>query len=268
MKEKIIRYYSDERKDDFASNQIEKKDLPENFRYIRRSPLYRIGAFIAYRLIATPFVFLYVKVKFHHRVRNRKVLKQAKGQGYFLYGNHTNGDLDAFVPSLLSFPKKAYIIADPDATSVPGLRTVVMMMGALPLPTGPALFGPFRKAIAERISEGSAVMIYPEAHIWPYYTDVRDFDPTSFMYAYMNNSPVFCFTNIYAKRRFSSRPKVTTYVDGPFMPDLTLNRKQNVAMLKEQVYGAMRKHIDGHPKYEYKYTYVRKPPEEQAGAAE
>lgn len=35
----------------------------------------------------------------------------------------------------------------------------------------------FLDAIRTRIEEGSFIMVYPEAHIWPYYTGIRDFPP-------------------------------------------------------------------------------------------
>lgn len=259
MKEKTIRYYSDERTNDFANNQIQTKELPESFRYVNHSILYRILTFAVYRILVTPAVFLYIQVKYHHRVKNKKVLKQAGTQGFFLYGNHTNGDLDAFVPTLISFPKKAYIIVNPDATSIKGIQTLVMMLGALPLPNGLELFKKFLKAISERVSGGSVVTIYPEAHIWPYYTDIRDFNPSSLAYAYMNDKPVFCFTNIYRKQKLLRRPQVVTYIDGPFYCDMSRTKKENVAMLKEQVHAAMKKRVRENPKYEYKYVYVKKP---------
>lgn len=101
-------------------------------------------------------------------------------------------------------------------------------------------------------------MIYPEAHIWPYYTDIRNFKPDSFMYPVENNKPVFCFTNVYKKRKFSKRPKVVTYVDGPFYPYDDLSKRENMEMLRDNVYNAMKKRIVSNPVYKYKYIYIKK----------
>lgn len=259
MKEKKTIYYSDELNDDFANNNIDQKKLPDDFKYVHKSVFYKVVCFIVYRIIVTPLVSLYVKIKYHQSFKNKRVLKGVGSQGYFIYGNHTNGDLDAFVPTMLAFPKKPYIIVNPDATSIKGIRTLVMMLGAIPLPTGFHLFKRYSDAIKQRVNkEKSVITIYPEAHIWPYYTDVRDFNPASLSYAYENDKPVFCFTNVYVKQRIFKRPRVVTYIDGPFFIDKSLNKKENIAMLKEKTYTAMKKRISENPKYEYKYTYIKK----------
>ena len=54
--------------------------------------------------------------------------------GYFLYGNHTQY-LDAFLPAMAAFPKRSYVIANPDAVSIPGLRNLVQLIGCIPVPS-------------------------------------------------------------------------------------------------------------------------------------
>ena len=84
-------------------------------------------------------------------------------------------------------------------------------------------------------------MIYPEAHIWPFYTDIRPFKDTSFRYPIQHNLPVFSMTNTYQKRRFSSKPKMVTYIDGPFYADTSLPVRQQKKMLPDLVYETMKK---------------------------
>jgi hypothetical protein len=91
-----------------------------------------------------------------------------------------------------------------------------------------------------RISEGAAIVIYPEAHIWPYYTGIRPFPDTSFAYPVKLGTPVFCFTNTYRKLRFSKKPQIVTYVDGPFFPDLSMSARDARKKLRCEVYEKMR----------------------------
>ena len=49
----------------------------------------------------------------------------------------------------------------------------------------------------------------------------------------------FAFTDCYKKRRFGKRPRIVTYVDGPFFPDPKLNARDQAQALRDQVYGAM-----------------------------
>ena len=91
-------------------------------------------------------------------------------------------------------PKKAYIIVHPNNVSMPYLGRVTPYMGGIPLPDDMAATRNFSSVLEKRIKQGKAVFIYPEAHIWPYYTKIRPFPDTSFMYPVKLDTPVFCFT--------------------------------------------------------------------------
>ena len=82
-------------------------------------------------------------------------------------------------------------------------------------------------------------MIYPEAHIWPFYTKIRPFTESSFRYPIQNKCPVMCFTNTYQKRKFGKKAKIVTYIDGPFYADSSLKRKAQKVELRNRVYEAM-----------------------------
>ena len=83
-------------------------------------------------------------------------------------------------------------------------------------------------------------MIYPEAHIWPYYTDIRPFKDTSFRYPVQTKVPVFCLTNTYQRRAKSKTPQKMTYIDGPIYPDEALSAKGQKEMLRNAVYETMK----------------------------
>ena len=252
-------YYHDMQRDDFAATQnIKQIDLPADYKYVDRSLLYRIGETIIW-LIALPIIWLMLKIGYIHRTKNRKVLKACKKQGYYIYGNHTGYMLDAYNPSVLTFPKRAHIIVNPDAVSLKGLGTVVKMLGAVPLPTSRVGMKNYLNSIDKFIQLRRVVMVYPEAHIWPYYTDIRPFGTQSFHCPAESGAPCFTFTNIYQKRKFPfiKRPKVLTYVDGPFYPDMKLDKKARIQKLRDEVYNAMKARVDENPKYNfYDYIYV------------
>lgn len=110
MKARKTYYYSDELNDDFAATKdINAKPVSADFPYIHKNPLWRAAAAILYRGIVTPLVFLYCKICFGLRIKGKKHLRGLRG-GYFLYANHTQHAADAFIPSLVSFPRKAYIV--------------------------------------------------------------------------------------------------------------------------------------------------------------
>ena len=159
MKKARIIYYSDAHTDDFARTKIVTKRVGADFPYRPSSVLWRAGAFVLYYTFAAPIVFLISKLYLGLRFENRRVLRALHGAGFYLYGNHTR-NLDAFVPLLAAFPKKAYIIANPDAISLPLLQNVVQMLGAIPVPTDFAGMRPFTETVYARCAERNCVAIY------------------------------------------------------------------------------------------------------------
>jgi hypothetical protein len=83
------------------------------------------------------------------------------------------------------------------------------------------------------------IAIYPEAHIWPYYTHIRPFRQESFHYPVSYDVPSFCFTNTYHKRRFKKKPRMITRIEGPFYPDKSLKRNEAIKDLRDRIYAAM-----------------------------
>ena len=118
------------------------------------------------------------------------------------------------------------------------LGQVVRALGGIPVPTDIRNLGRFHGELL-KLSPGNCVVIYPEAHIWPYYTGIRPFPATSFGYPAYDGAPVFAMTNCYQKRRFGRFPKVVTYLDGPFYPDASLPMEARKKKLRDQCYEAM-----------------------------
>ena len=195
-------YYHDPLHDDFAptNGRIHPKQIGADFPYEHKGPLWNALAFVVYRMVMTPFLFLYCKLVFGLRIENRKALRALPG-GYFLYGNHTNTLADAFIPTLLAFPRRANIITSADTVSIPGVRNIVQMLGAIPLADTIEGTRQFLAAMHCRLERGQAVMIYPEAHIWPYYNGIRPFPDTSFAYPVREQLPVVAAAVVYRKRK-------------------------------------------------------------------
>lgn len=237
-KRKVI-YYSDELNDEFSTAQITPRPIDENWVYVHSSRFKRFTHFFWYRIVATPIAFAYVKLAFGHTSRGKHKLKKHLKDGYFLYGNHTQDMADPFIPNVITFPKTDYMIVHPNNVSMPYLGRITPSLGALPIPDGIGAYKNFRDAIETRISQGHCVVIYPEAHIWPYYTKIRPFTDTSFAYPAKLGTPVYCFTNTYHKRKLMGGAKIITYIDGPFYPDMDKPLRARRKELRDKVYRAM-----------------------------
>lgn len=232
-------YYQNELEDEFSKTEIKTKEVGLDYKYLHKNIFYRMMSFFWYRIIATPIAFIYPKVKFHHKVVNKKLLKKYKKTGYFLYGNHTQDIADAFIPNILTFPKKVYVIVHANNVSMPILGKITPHLGALPIPTDLNAFRNFSNAIERRILENHCVLVYPEAHIWPYYTKIRSFKASSFGYPIKYDVPAFCFTNTYKKRKRGKKVRIVTYLDGPFYADKNLTGVKQKEDLRNKIYNAM-----------------------------
>ena len=237
--EKTI-YFKDELNDDFAGISRDTMKIDSDFKYINRSFLWRLGQFFVYRVVMVTVAYLYCKLKFGMKVENREVLKPYKKEGIFLFGNHTNVPLDGYIPNVLLSPKDVYFVVHPDNISAKGTKTFMMMLGCLPLPSTVGAARNFLKALEER-SSGSSVVIFPEAHVWPYYTEIRPFSANSFKYPVSLNKPVFTFTTTYRKRKHRKLPGITVYIDGPFTADKALSKQEQAKEIRELAYAAMKK---------------------------
>ncbi len=239
-KEPRIVYYTDEMNDEFSTAVIQPKTIDENWVYVHTSWWKKFTRFFWLRVVATPIAYPWIRFKFHHKMVGREKLRAVdKKQGYFLYGNHTQPTADALIPVMLANPRETYVIVHPNNVSMPYLGRITPSLGALPLPDNLAAMRNFNRAIETRISQGCNVTIYPEAHIWPYYTGIRPFADKSFSYPIKLGTPVFCFTNTYQKRGKSKNPRLVTYIDGPFYPDPNLTGAAQRRDLRDRVHAAM-----------------------------
>ena len=124
------------------------------------------------------------------------------------------------------------------------------MLGILPIPDSTKKMKEFIKSVKQRIEENNCIVIYPEAHVWTYYTKVRPFPPTSFKFPVETNSISFCATTTYYKRKFGKRPGITIHIDGPFEVDKNLNKKEAQEKLCNEIYNCM-KNRSKESTYEY-----------------
>ena len=231
-------FYSDELNDDFAFAYVKKqKQIEDDYHYISHNIFFLILEFIVYRIIMTLVAYI-TCLKRRVRFKNKKVLKKSRGE-YFLFGNHTQMPTDAYIPNLIGFPRKSFIIVNPDVVSFKGFEWFIKMSGSLPVPSKISGLKNFMNAIENRINHHHPIVIFPEAHIWPYYTKIRPFKSTSFRYPIKFDKPAYCFTTTYQKRRFSKKPKITVYVDGPFYYDKELKGKAQEVDLRDKVYNCM-----------------------------
>ncbi len=231
-------YYRDPLNDEFSG--ITRPPIPvgRDFPFLREGRLYRLGKFFVYRVLATPVAFLYLKLKFGLKIEGREKLRAYRDTGYFLFGNHTQAPGDGLLAAMLPFPKEIQVLVHPDNIALKGTRTVMMMLGALPIPNELSGFAGFQEAIRYHLVKKRCVVVFPEAHIWPYATCIRPFPAVSFRYPVQYDAPSFCFTVTYRRGRFTGKPRMVATIDGPFFGrgEKLKDRQQD---LRDQIFDTM-----------------------------
>lgn len=265
MKLEKVYYYSDEVNDDFAGTHITRKELPPDYEYLNKGFWRRFLRGIIYHGIVKPVTFFYARVIKRVKYVGRKKMKGYRNRGAFIYGNHTSMLLDAINPTYFSFPRSADVVINADAVSIKGIGWLVKLIGGIPIPAGFHAMARFNAALGEAVEKKHWVAIYPEAHIWHYYTKIRPFAATSFIYPVKFNVPAFSYTMTYQKRKRSKYPKRVVYVDGPFFADSGLPPKEAAKKLRDQIYQAMCSRAEMSNCEYIKYIYR---PKEEAGSAE
>lgn len=250
-------YYTNELEDDFAGSNITPIEIDENYKYIHTNIFWKIAEFIVHRIIFTLPCYIYSKVKYGLKIENRKALLNEikNGKGVFVYQNHTQVILDPFLPTFLAFPYKGYIISNPDNISMPVLGKLNRMNGAIPVPGTIGASKNFMKAIEYYVKKGKMISIYPEAHVWPYCTQIRNFTNVSFKYPVKYNVPIFTCTTTYYKKR--NKVRIKLFIDGPFYPNQEQNHKVAEKELRDIVYNTMVSRCNSENKYT-EIEYIKK----------
>ena len=184
-----------------------------------------------------PIKILYAKIKFKHKIIGKEKLKNSDGKGCFIYVNHTQVFADTFLPSLACFPKRNFFVVNPENISMKGLRHIVELLGAIPVPGNLEATKHFKERIEKHIKKGNCITIYPEAHIWPYYTKIRPFKSVSFKYPVELDVPIYTITNTY--RLKNKKVQIISYIDGPFNTNKSIHAKQAQKELRDTAYNIM-----------------------------
>ena len=253
MDEKKTVYYQDEYNDDFAGNNIKTKAIKNDYKYIRDSWLFKVNRFLLKYLFAVPVLWLVNTFFFGPKIENKQVLKSLKKKGYYLYSNHVLPFDPVVLPIKTDIRKNTIIIAGPDLFSINGLvNWIVKHLGAIPIPNNdPAMKENYLECLSWNIKNGNRVLIYPEAHIWPYCTMIRHLKPGAFRYPVRDNAPVIVSTTTFKQRKGNKKPKPIIYLDGPFYPDENLPYRDQVNDLTERVYECMKYRASRDDNYSY-----------------
>lgn len=256
-------YWSDEINDDFDEVGLSRPEVPENYHYERVNPINRFFSGILYHGIAKPILGLFC-LFLGIRYKGKENLKLLKGQGAFIYANHVGiSDVYKYQTTLFFFKKRVNILGYPDSLSIPVVKHIVRALGYLPVPNHGDLKNLVKLTDACKfyLDKKQFLLIYPEAHIWPYYTKIRNFPSGSFIYPSKYNAPVVPVVTTWRKPLVGKKPKQTIYVCEPIFPRSDLSPQENKDYLYNECLNAMKQISESVHQYEY-IKYIKKEKEQ------
>lgn len=256
MKEKVI-YYTDELNDDFEKTSLKRPELPANYKFKRTNKINNFFSDALYYCIAKP-VFKVFNFFSGVRIHDSKKLKEYKNQGMFIYSNHTSF-FDVFtIQSCVVKHKRVNIVGYTDASTIPVAKHLCRALGYIPLPSSLKGYKDFIEALRwYTVEMKQDVLIYPEAHIWPYYTKIRPFLDSSFHYPAKFNVPILPIVSTFRKRKFFKKPGIDIRIGEPIYPQEALTTTQNKKYLRDECYKQMVDISSSVEQYEY-IKYVKK----------
>lgn len=259
-------YWKDENKDDFNEVGLKRPSVPEGYKYKRINPFNNFISGIFYHGIAKPVLGFYCLCK-GMKVKGKKNLKKLEGKGAFIFSNHVAiSDVLKFQSYVFFFRRRVNIIGYPDTLSMPIVRNLTRALGYLPLPLPGDLKNMVSLVDAMKfyLEKKQYILIYPEAHIWPYYTKIRNFHGGSFNYPAKLEAPVLPVVTTWRKAKLFKKPRQTIHILEPIFPDPNKSSSENKEYLYQATLEAMKKCADSINQYEYiKYIHVEKDEDKQ-----
>lgn len=237
--------------DDVVESGDQQHTVPDDYVWVREDKAFRVISAFLYGLAGflSP---VYCRCFLHMRIVNKELLDQYTDGGCCLFANHTQPIGDALLPVWVNRKRRIYVIVSPANLGIPVIGKAIPYLGALPATGRMQDLRKLNRAITQRLQEKQCLVVYPEAHVWPYYTDIRPFEKASFLYPVSENVPTYCMTTTYQKRRFGKKPRATVYIDGPFFPLQEGSRRERAMDLQMQVYECMKKRSQSSD-----YEYIR-----------
>lgn len=247
-----------ERPDDPHAHMVENsiaptdKEIDESYNFLNKNIFFRTWSRI-FRRIGIMFLGPWIKHHYNLKVIGKENIKLVRHKGVIVTINHVHNFDNLLVGTRILHHRKCYFITLKDNINMPFVGFLLKTMGGIPIPTSVRALKPFDACIAELMRKKKAVLICPEASLWPYYRGVREFKKGAFRFAVKNNAPILpivvSFRRKLRKKQFK-RGKVklkyyfTVHVGKPMQADPNLDKRNQVTELTNRTYNYYKETMD------------------------
>lgn len=216
---------------------MEKKNKDD---LLHHSIIFKILSSLLY-LIAYPILFIVTKLWLGLKIEGRENLSKV-GDEYITVANHINM-IDCAMIALSIFPRVPYFLTLQSNLEIPLIKYLVMLFRGIPIPKNKTGKEKMINTINQLLKNEEVVGIYPEGHLIPYCSELREFKDGAFNFAVKNQVPIvpilFTYREVNDIRRFiKKKPFITLTILEPEYP-LNEISKTSIKELKDRVYNKM-----------------------------
>lgn len=257
-KNKKVVIWDDEFHNEFVENNLDHPPVKENYVFHRENKFTSFFSNVVYFFLLKPVLSLYLYLS-GTRVIGRNNLKAVKDIGCYLYSNYVSFNDTYKIQALVVQNKRVDVIGYSDISKKKIKGKLAANFGYIPLPLKEDLVNTEKmvKSLDYRVMNKHDILIFPEAHMWPYYTHIRDFKWGSFAYPTRTMSPIVPIVTVFRSVWYSKKPKETIIIGKPIYPKMGFNAHQNKMFLYQECLNAMRKISDSYNQPEY-IQYIKK----------
>lgn len=216
--------------------------LTEDYTFVNHSPLFLALSWLFKIAVIYPVFLTLTRVALGFRARGRRNLRAARN-GAVTVSNHVHM-FDAPMLNFAMFPRQPVMTSMKGNFETPGIRFLVRILGATPIPETPKALGAFMRAMGAELDRGRLVHFYPEAALWPGHTELRPFKNGAFHLAVTSGKPVLPLivkprpaTGIW--RLYKKKPCITIVIGRPVAVPESGSRRQRIETLKARVFAEM-----------------------------
>ncbi len=220
--------------------------IKDNYKYVRKNILFKIASKTLYFIIF-PILLVYNKIMYGFKIYGRENLKIIK-KGRITVSNHVH-PMDCTMNAIAVGPRSLYFPTLKSNFEIPGVRHIIRLLLAFPIPDKKSQKENFLNAIYDLLENNKTVHFYPEASLWPYYKKLRKFKSGAFSIAVEKDVPiipmVYKFVKSYGFRKYlKKKPCIELHILEPIYGDNNLGRKEAVEDLKNKVYCNMKRVLE------------------------
>lgn len=227
------------------------KEITADYQFIKGNVFFKLWGRI-FRRIVMLIMGPYLKYKYRLKIEGKKNIRAVRRKGCIVTVNHVH-NLDNLVIGVnLLHHRKCYFITLKDNINMPFVGFLLRTMGGIPIPTGLKAMAAFENCIGSIMEHKKALIICPEASLWPYYRGIRPFKRGAFRLAVKNEVPILPVVISFRRklRRKQHHKKgnfkyyFTVHICPPLQADTTLAQNAQILDLQQRTFHCYQQTID------------------------